>query len=280
MAWSPSQKHVSFGGEAEVRYPAVAGQFYPAQPQRLRAQVDELLQAARLGPQQGIVHAVIAPHAGYIYSGPTAGYSFRSLPPPDGRTVYLLGPAHYVPLSGVAVGEFRAMATPLGQTPVAVEQGHRLVAERCFIHPDEGAHTPEHCLEVELPFLQVLAGAPFRVVPLLFGRVDPVQVAAVLGDAIAEDESALVVVSSDLSHYHSYEAARKLDTAFLNAVVSGDLVAAARGEACGLLPILTLMLLAARFDWRPRLLDYRNSGDTAGDRSRVVGYGAVAYAAV
>ena len=161
MAWSQSQQHVTFG-ETEVRYPAVAGQFYPKQPQRLRAQVDELLQAAQLGPQQGIVHAVIAPHAGYIYSGPIAGYSFRSLPPPDGRTIYLLGPAHYVPLSGVAVGEFRAMATPLGQTPVAVELGHRLVTASRFIHLDEGAHTPEHCLEVELPFLQVLAG---RAVP-------------------------------------------------------------------------------------------------------------------
>ena len=137
MAWSQSNKHMSFG-EPEIRYPAVAGQFYPAQPQRLRAQVVELLQEARIETQPGTVHAVIAPHAGYLYSGPTAGYSFRSLPPPDGRTVYLLGPAHYVPLSGVAVGEFRAMATPLGQTPVAVELGHRLVAAGKFIHLDEG----------------------------------------------------------------------------------------------------------------------------------------------
>ncbi len=278
MTWSQQAKHAPTG-ESEVRRPAVAGQFYPAQPQRLRSQVEECLHAAAIEPLPGPVRAVIAPHAGYIYSGPIAGHSFRALPPPGGRIVYLMGPAHYVPVSGIAAGEFRAMATPLTNTPVAVEEAHHLVAASRCVHLDEGAHTPEHCLEVELPFLQVTAGGPFRIVPLLFGRVDPVQAAAVLGDAIAGDESALLVISSDLSHYHSYETARRLDTAFLDAVVQGDLVAAGRGEACGLLAILTLMLVAARFGWRAHLLDYRNSGDTAGDRSRVVGYGAVAYTA-
>lgn len=262
---------------ATTRPAAVAGSFYPAPPSYLRAAVERYLADASPPPKEGMVRAVITPHAGYVYSGPIAGHSFRALPALAGRTIYLFGPAHFVPLHGLAAGSFSAMATPLGPAQVATDIMARLLAAGDLVHEDEEAHAPEHCLEVELPFLQVLGGANFRVAPLLFGQVNPVRAADLLAEFLAQDRSALIVVSSDLSHYHPYDVARKMDMAFLEAVVRGNVTAAERGEACGLLPILTLMLLAERFGWQPRLLDYRNSGDTAGDRRRVVGYGAVAY---
>lgn len=269
IARTPASRH--------SRPAAVAGSFYPAQPQRLRAAVEHYLAEAEVPRLEGTVRAVIAPHAGYVYSGPTAGYSFRALPGLDGRTIFLLGPAHYAPVTGVAAGLFPAMLTPLGQAPVATAVLTQLMAAGDLVREDPQAHAPEHCLEVELPFLQVLGGASFQVAPLLFGRVNPQRAADLLYDFLVHDAAALVVISSDLSHFHSYDVARKLDMSFLEAVVRGDYSAAERGEACGLLSILTLMLLAGRFGWRPHWLDYRNSGDTAGDRRRVVGYGAVAY---
>lgn len=262
--------------KAAIRPAAVAGSFYPASAPYLRAAVERYLADAAL-PDAGAVRAVIAPHAGYVYSGPIAGYAFRALPEVAGRTIFLLGPAHFVPVQGVAALSSAAMLTPLGAVSVATGIVANLLASGDLVHEDDEAHVPEHCLEVELPFLQVLGGADFRIVPLLFGHIDPDRAADLLSGFLAEDKSALLVVSSDLSHYHPYEAARRLDTGFLDAVVAGDVAAVAQGEACGLLPILTLMLLARRFGWRARLLDYRNSGDTAGDRRRVVGYGAVAF---
>lgn len=263
---------------ADVRPPAVAGRFYPDQPQRLRAAVQEYLAAARLPDLPGPVRAVIAPHAGYIYSGPVAGYSFQALPDPAGRTLFLLGPAHFVAVRGVAVATFAALQTPLGQVETA--PADRLIAAGAGFAPHNAAHLPEHCLEVELPFLQARASGPFRVVPLLFGSgADPAACAAALAPLLSADPAALVVVSSDLSHYHPYAQARRLDIAFLDAVVRGDVAAAAQGEACGRLPILTLMHLAQALGWQPRLLDYRNSGDTAGGRDQVVGYAAVAFLA-
>ena len=262
-----------------VRPPAVAGTFYPAQPARLRADVDRYLKQAVLPPLSGTVRAVIAPHAGYIYSGPIAGHSFRALGLQIGAedVIFLLGPAHYVPVFGVAVGRYRAFETPLGQIAVDEATEERLVE----ISPDfvirNDAHQPEHSLEVELPFLQALDSNDLRIVPLLFGRTDPQRVAEALLPFIRENPSAKIVVSSDLSHFYPYEAARRLDTAFLDAVIARDLRAVARGEACGRDPILTLMTIADHLGWEPHLLDYRNSGDTAGDRQRVVGYGAVAY---
>ncbi len=275
MPWH--QPHpATLAAPGEARRAAVAGSFYPAHPQRLRSEVEGYLRDARLPALAGEVRAVIAPHAGYIYSGSIAGYSFRALPPLAGRTLYLLGPAHFVHVDGVAAGPYRAMTTPLGSATVAMPVIERLLAGG-VVYVDAEAHAPEHCLEVELPFLQVLGGDDFQIAPLLFGRVNPERAAQALYDLIVTDDKALVIISSDLSHYHPYDVARRLDAAFLDAVARGDAPAAALGEACGLMPILTLMLLAARLGWQPHLLDYRNSGDTAGDRARVVGYGAVAY---
>lgn len=261
-----------------VRPPAVAGRFYPDQPQRLLAEVQAHLAAARLPDLPGAARAVIAPHAGFSYSGPIAAYSFQALPDPGGRILFLLGPAHFVAAPGVAVATFAALQTPLGRVEVAQEVVEQLLAAGAGFIAHNAAHLPEHSLEVELPFLQARASAPFQVAPLLFGAdADPAAVAAALTPLLLRRPDALLVVSSDLSHYHPYAQAQRRDRAFLNAVIRGDVAVAAQGEACGLLPILTLMHLARRLDWQPRLLDYRNSGDTAGGRDQVVGYAAVAF---
>ncbi len=298
-----------------IRPPAVAGTFYSDRPGKLAAAVENLLsqaQDAELGP----VRALIAPHAGYRYSGPVAASAFqqleraRSAPPgcsserarsetgpsevgtgPSGvgtgpsevgtgpsdaarPTVYLLGPAHYVYVESVALSPADAFETPLGLVPqnraaidglLARGQGYRL---------DALAHEPEHSLEVELPFLQATLD-DFDLVAMLCGQPDVAQVAGDLAQQLRPHD--LVVVSSDLSHYHPYEVAQRLDRTFLEAVLAGDAAAAAQGEACGLQPILILMHLAQLKGWTPHLLDCRNSGDTSGDKSRVVGYSAVVY---
>ncbi|MFQ5855561.1 MAG: AmmeMemoRadiSam system protein B [Anaerolineae bacterium] len=265
--------------ELTSRRPAVAGQFYPADPATLRDSVNTYLDAAP-ARQLGDVRAVIAPHAGYPYSGPIAGHSFKALAgKTEGRyTVYLMGPAHYGPVNGVAVGIFDRFETPLGSVPVAAEQAEALVERGDPYQAGNQAHLPEHCLEVELPFVRTVL-PDCRIVPMLFGRVDPEPVGRDLVELVADDPWSLIVVSSDLSHYYRYEIAQHMDRAFLEAVVAGDADSAAQGEACGITPILTLMTVADSLNWQPTLLDYRNSGDTGGDKSGVVGYAAVAYTA-
>ncbi len=268
-------------GENLVRPEAVAGMFYPAQPAALREMVNSFVEQARLPELPGPLRAIIVPHAGYIYSGPIAGHGYRALRglSPGPRTVLLLGPAHRAPVFGVAVGAFAAFRTPLGQVPVSQELVERLLQQGTPFVRDLQAHLPEHSLEVQVPFLQLVMGDAIRLVPLLFGEVDPELVATALMPLITDDPSVLLVISSDLSHYYPYEVARKLDTELLSAVERGAPDEVAKGEACGMLPILTLMAIARQLGWRAHILDYRNSGDTAGDRTRVVGYGAVAYTA-
>ena len=270
--------HVPSASVGGVRRPAVAGAFYPANPASLEAAVRTYIEEARPPQLRGVVRAVIAPHAGYIYSGPIAGYSFRALAPiPDDARVYLMGPAHYVPVREVALGDFQAMSTPLGEIDVDEAAVKNLAASSSCLTIQNDAHLPEHCLEVELPFLQMIAPGRFKVIPMLFGQPDVACVAESLLPAIMADPKARIVVSSDLSHYHPYATARRLDMDFIDAVLRNDLTAALRGEACGRYPIVTLMLIADALGWKPHLLDYRNSGDTAGDKRQVVGYAAIAY---
>jgi AmmeMemoRadiSam system protein B len=262
--------------ELSVRQPAVAGQFYPANPDRLRREIEAYIDQASIPKGLGVVRAVIAPHAGTIYSGPTAGYAFKALRglPERAWTVFLLGPAHRVAVNGVALGNYSAFRTPLGDVTIAVDRVVDMLERSSLYTRAAGAHVAEHCLEVEVPFLQV-ALSDFRLVPMLFGRVAPREVAADLVGHLEEDD--LIVVSSDLSHFYPYDAARRLDRGFLDAVLEGDERDVLAGEACGRAPVATLMEIAERNGWHPHLLDYRTSGDTAGDRSRVVGYASVAY---
>jgi MEMO1 family protein len=262
--------------ELPVRLPAVAGQFYPGDPEVLRQRIREYVDNATLPQELGVIKAIIAPHAGYIYSGPTAGYAFKALTtlPEKRRTVFLLGPAHRVLVTGVALGAYSAFRTPMGDVPIAVDRVAEMLERASLYTRAPQAHTAEHCLEVEVPFLQIVL-PDFRLVPMLFGQVDPREVAAELAEHIGEDD--LIVVSSDLSHFYAYDRAQQLDQALLKALLAGDETGVLRGEACGNAPIATLMDIARRQGWKPHFLDYANSGDTAGDKFRVVGYAAIAY---
>jgi AmmeMemoRadiSam system protein B len=255
-----------------VRRPAVAGMFYPGSPNELRSTVEELLRDAPAagGPPP---KAVIAPHAGYVYSGPIAAAAFQALAGRKLERVVVLGPAHRVPFHGLALSGADAFATPLGEVQVDSKSA-RTVSDLPQVTTFPEAHAPEHSLEVELPFLQVLfPGVP--VLPIVVGNADGEEVAEVLDRVWGGPETA-VVISSDLSHYLPYDVARRVDreTADEILALAGPLHSR---QACGAGPINGLMVAARRRGMMPRLVDLRNSGDTAGDRSRVVGYGAFAF---
>ncbi len=284
-----------------VRPAAVAGSFYPASPGALRSAVEGYLAAGRqaLAGTAGAgasraPKAVIAPHAGYVYSGPTAGYAFAALAsaaPP--RRIVLIGPAHRVWLLGLGLPGASGFATPLGVVPVDLE-AVEAVSDLPQVSVQPLAHAPEHALEVELPFLQVALGeaasgeaAPeispglspeFSIVPLVVGEASGEEVAEVLERLWGGPETA-IVISSDLSHYLPYDQARRVDrdTADEILALGGPLHPR---QACGALAVNGLLAAARRQGLAAELLDLRSSGDTAGDRgdrSQVVGYGAFAF---
>ena len=271
----------------QVRRPAVAGSFYPADPAELAAMVRRQLDSA--GPALNALDAqasdrtaagvppaaVIAPHAGYIYSGTTAALAYRLIARYADRIarVVLLGPTHRVAVRGLATPGAQAFATPLGEVPVEDLRDHEVSRLPQLVESPD-AHAYEHSLEVHLPFLQTVL-REFTLVPLAVGVAAPEEVSAVLGELCA-DRHTLVVVSSDLSHYLSYEQARAVDEATVGQILrlQGPL---RHEQACGAGPVNGLLLYARRRGWVPRLLGMCNSGDTAGDRRRVVGYASVAF---
>lgn len=257
-----------------LRQPAVAGTFYPADPGRLRAMIAGFL--ARVAAGGAPPRAIIAPHAGYAYSGlvAAAAYARLALARTRIRRVLLVGPSHRLAFRGLAVPEADAFATPLGRVPVDPEALAGLL-ELPFVRRLEAAHAREHSLEVQLPFLQAVLGE-FTLVPLLVGEASPAEVAAAL-DRRWEPGTA-VVASSDLSHYLDQAAARRLDQASSDAIVALRPEALDGERACGHLAVRGLLLAARRRGLRAELLDLRNSGDTAGGTGRVVGYGAYAFA--
>ncbi len=268
-----------------IRQPAVAGRFYPAASRALSRLVEQYLDDCRqfevgnLGATSP--RALIAPHAGYVCSGIVAAAAFRPLRflPNERYIIYIIGPAHWQPVHGVGLSSARSFQTPLGDVPVATDLVQILLDKCTQYRIADEAHAPEHCIEVQLPFLQKTL-MDFRIVPLLCDeKADAQQLANDLAPLLAEDPHRLLLVSSDLSHYLPDEQARPQDAALLNAVVAGDDAAAAHGQACGLTPILALMNIAQRLGWRASLVDYRNSGDTCGPSDRVVGYGAVVFMA-
>ena len=261
-----------------VRPAAVAGRFYPAAADALRGAVQHFVTLAQRQPLR-CVRAVVAPHAGYPCSGAVAGAAFDALQdlPPIDRTVYLIGPAHFKAVHGVGLSSAATFATPLGSVPVATEQVEALAGSG-IAHIDDLAHAPEHCLEVELPFLQHILRGRFAIVPMLCDEEAELNSLALFLAATLERRSTdLVVVSSDLSHYHSYVEAVRRDRKLLEAVAAGDIDSAERGEACGLSALLCLMQIAQHLHWDSHVLAYANSGDTCGSRQEVVGYGAIAF---
>jgi len=257
-----------------TRPAAVAGLFYPAEAATLERTVAALLAAAPAGDEPA--KALIAPHAGYVYSGPTAACAYRLL---EGRRdrirrVVLLGPAHRVYLRGMAVPSVDAFATPLGNVPIDV-RGVRQALALPGVQVSDEAHAFEHSLEVHLPFLQTVLG-DFSLVPIVVGVAPAREVEAVI-DALWGGDETLILVSSDLSHFHSYNEARNIDartTARIEAreeTLHGE-------EACGAYAVNGLMRVANAHGLHVHTLDVSNSGDTAGDKQRVVGYGAYALA--
>ncbi len=255
---------------AQRRPPAVSGLFYRDDADALRREVRAYVDG---GSRCSLVpRAVIVPHAGYVYSGAVAGSGYRALANVDRpiRRVYLLGPAHRVYTRGVASPSHRAFQTPLGDVPVDQPVIAELAARHDFIAVSDASHEQEHSLEVHLPFLQTVL-EEFTLVPLVVGDIDPVRLEALIDDML-DDEAGLVVVSSDLSHYHSYEDARAIDARTVEHMERLEWREMRPERACGCLPVSALLLCAAARGYAVSAVDVRNSGDTAGPKDRVVGY--------
>jgi hypothetical protein len=261
---------------SQTRPAAVAGMFYPGDQVTLARELLGMLDETRDAPlAPGFPKALIVPHAGYLYSGPVAAHAYSLLRPAMGivKRVVLLGPCHRVAVRGLALPEATAFQTPLG--PVEIDQA--AVAELKGlpqVSVNAATHAHEHSLEVQLPFLQqVLKG--FKLVPLVVGQATHGEVAAVL-DRLWGGPETLVVISSDLSHYHPYDTARAIDRKTVQAIV-GFRTDIDHVQACGATPMIGFLETAKRRGMTPELLDARNSGDTAGGRDRVVGYASFAF---
>ncbi|MFA5240878.1 MAG: AmmeMemoRadiSam system protein B [Sulfuricella sp.] len=260
----------------EVRPAAVAGAFYPGEPGILKHDIQAML-AAVAAPAEDATppKALIVPHAGYIYSGPIAASAYARLIPlrRQIRRVVLLGPVHRVPVRGLALPGVGSFETPLGS--IALDrQAMKQAASLPQVVESFPVHAWEHSLEVQLPFLQMVLD-DFSLVPLAVGDATPEEVAEVLEQLWGGPET-LIVISSDLSHYLPYDTARRVDHETAQAILALD-APLSHEQACGGTPVNGLLLAARRHHLKPHLLDLRNSGDTAGDRNRVVGYGAFAF---
>jgi AmmeMemoRadiSam system protein B len=258
-----------------IRPAAFAGQFYPADEAELKAQIEEFLKEAKPKKLKGKVKALIVPHAGYQYSGPVAAYGYKLL---ELSTVnrqlsaVLLGPSHRMMFPGIALSNFDFWQTPLGNVH-AYSLYKKLLDDVDFKLVNE-AHAFEHSIEVQLPFLQTVV-KDLKITPLLTGRVDEhKQIAKRLSENI--DDKTLIIVSSDLSHYLPYKEAVEIDKETIDQILNLDTYIESE-QACGTSGIIILIELAKLLGWKAKLLDYRNSGDTSGDKDKVVGYASIAF---
>lgn len=264
----------TLGNTGSCRPPAVAGLFYPDEPEELHRVLAGLLKEVHYNGN--VPKALIAPHAGYVYSGLTAAHAYVTLNPVKEaiRRVVLLGPAHRVYTRGLALSSARCFSTPLGD----VEIDHESVAEISdlpqVITFDE-THRQEHSLEVHIPFLQTMF-RDFRLLPVVVGETSPEEVAEVLRKVWGDDDT-VIIVSSDLSHFHNYETACRIDRMTTDAIEHMQYEKIGSQQACGCMPVRGLLKLARDLKMSVQTLDLCNSGDTAGSRERVVGYGAYAF---
>jgi AmmeMemoRadiSam system protein B len=252
------------------RMPAVAGRFYPAQPDILAAEITAYLDVPS---EAKVPKAIIVPHAGYIYSAPIAASAYARLKPAAAtiKRVVLIGPSHYVAFNGLAMSSAAAYTTPLGEIPldsVAIAS----LLDLPFVNCLDEAHTQEHSLEVQLPFLQTVLHS-FTLVPIVTGQASAEQVATVLDRLWGGDET-LLVISSDLSHYHAYATACGLDKFTSHLIETLNYRDLVPELACGHVAVSGLLKVLEQKNRLIRTIDLRNSGDTAGDKQRVVGYGA------
>ena len=282
-------KHVSAGDQPKVRHAAVAGSFYPADPKVLSAMIDDLLAKVTVPQITDPILAVVAPHAGYEYSGPVAAYTYAQLKGHKYTRVVVIAPSHHVAFDFTSIYDGDAYATPLGNVPVDKAFAQKLVKMSSTMKLSSQGHDPtsaggEHAVEVQLPWLQKVLGN-FEVVPIVMGD-QSYESSRALGVALAklikkEGGDTLVLASSDLSHYHTYDDAVTIDHKTLNALQAWDYFSMSRNfqarvwEACGGAPIVAAMIYAERMGAnQARVLKYENSGDVTGDHSRVVGYSA------
>lgn len=264
---------------AQIRDPVFAGLFYPAQGTELKRTIAEHVTAAEkstpLGNIAGHLRALIIPHAGYIYSGYTAAHSIQHLNGRSFSKVIVMGPDHRIGLPTAAISAVKAYDTPLGRLPLHPDAVRLRQTSNLFEY-SPSSDRAEHSVEVVLPFLQYALGA-FQLVPIVIGAGAPDRIAAVLEPVL--NRETLLVASSDLSHFLPYQEAVTWDRATLELIknLEPEKLMRRRNSACGRAPIAVILHLARTHSWQPRLLNYTNSGDTAGDRARVVGYPAVAF---
>jgi len=265
----------------EVRPPAVAGAFYTSNPEDLSAQIKDFISKVPTKTLPGKIIALIAPHAGYMYSGQVAAYGYKLIEGKSFDAVIVIAPSHRVAFNGSSVYAQGAYQIPLGLIPVDTELTQQLIKQDVSISYVRQAHTQEHSLEVQLPFLKSLLG-DFRLIPIVMGPYYDFAACESLSESIykvVKDKNVLIVASSDLSHYHPYNTAVKLDKIVIDHVKNFDAKAlfqdtsSGRCEACGAGPIITTMLLAKKLGAnKSEVLYYANSGDVTGDKSGVVGY--------
>lgn len=257
-----------------IKQAEVAGYFYPNNPKELENIVLDNLKNSINVNTEGETRVIISPHAGYIYSGIVAGSSFRKLQELDQNKnwkIIILGPSHRYPLRGISVGAYDKYITPLGE--IKVSYTAKEMAKRTIFIPE--AEKLEHSIEVQLPFLQ-LSLKKFEIIPIIIGQVNINLLAQFLKPYI--DKETILLISTDLSHFFTYNKAIEIDNICNKAIPDLDIETMInKGNACGIYGILTSMLIAKEMSWKGHFLDYKNSGDTAGDKSRVVGYGAYSY---
>lgn len=258
-----------------VRESMIAGSWYPGSKRELESMLDKFLEKTEKR-DLGRIRVLIAPHAGYLYSGQVAAFSFKQVEDADYKKVIIMGPSHRHPLSGLSIGNYTHYKTPLGEvkiSPLAKE----MIQKSDLINSIEDVHSMEHSVEIEIPFLQMVL-RDFEIIPIVVGRLSEAQREEAADFLINYlDDSTLLVVSTDLSHYHPYDSAAKLDTDSIDAITSLDYGRAGECEMCGSEPVLIAIKIAQKMNLSAEPLKYENSGDITGDKSGVVGYAAIAF---
>ena len=267
-----------------IREPVVNGMFYPASKEKLSKMISSfLIESNPIPNDKKKLLGLIAPHAGYVYSGSCAAYAYKLLKSTQYDTIIILGPSHYTSLLGAAIWPKGFFKTPLGNVAIDEESSEELLKNKSIIETYEIAHMQEHSIEVQIPFLQYILKNDFKIIPLVIGN-PTYDFSSQLADALYNLQNTvpnkyLFVASSDLSHYHTDNVARRMDIQVVKLIEKNDpelltqIIDRGQGEACGIGPILTLLLLSKKFkDATVETLNYTNSGETSGDKSRVVGY--------
>lgn len=260
----------------DVRESVIAGSWYPGRREELAKAVDSFLKNATQEKIKGRIKALISPHAGYVYSGQVAAFSYRQIKGDKFRRAIVLAPSHHVSFTGAALSEKTHYRTPLGDVKIS-ELAREMMKESKLIKHVPTADEAEHSLEIQLPFLQRVLGE-FELIPLVVGDLSEKNREELSALLMAHlDDETLIVASTDLSHYFHYDDAVELDRDCIDAIVKLDIEKAEGCQMCGSSPVLVTMSIAKKLGWKTRLLKYENSGDVTGDLSGVVGYAAIAF---